>query len=141
MTTILGIDPGQKNGLAIYEDGKLTELRTVSPLQLAAAIKDIAPARVIFEDSRLTKAIFARGVSPAAMRKIARNVGEIDGLCGQITAICEDLGIPAHGISPKGKGRKLDSLEFRAVTGWKGESNQHTRDAAMLVFRYRRGAA
>ena len=38
MTTTIGIDPGQRTGVAIYRDGKLCELRTVS-------LADIDPAR------------------------------------------------------------------------------------------------
>lgn len=135
---ILGIDPGQKTGLAIYIDGQLKELRTIGPTTLKDAIKDIAPQRVVFEDSRLQSATFGRGVSPAAMRKIARNVGMVDGICAQIVAICEVLGIPAHGISPKGKGKKRNADEFRALTDWRDTSNQHERDAAMVAFGYRR---
>ncbi len=68
---------------------------------------------------------------------MARNVGEIDAWCKLIVAICEELGIPAHGISPKGKGAKLNAETFAKATGWKGKSNQHERDAAMVAFAYR----
>lgn len=135
---ILGIDPGQATGLAIYIGGQLKELRTIGPTTLKDAIKDIAPQRVVYEDSRLQSATFGRGVSPAALRKIARNVGMVDGICSQIDVICGELGIPAHGISPKGKGKKRNADEFRALTGWRDTSNQHERDAAMVAFGYRR---
>ncbi len=137
MNCILGIDPGCKTGLALFVDGKLTELRTTTPQHLAAAIRVAAPDRVVFEDSRLTSAVFARAVSPAAMRKIARNVGIVDGICSQIVCICETLGVPAHGISPKGKGRKWTAEELRMLTGWTGRSNQHERDGASVAWPYR----
>lgn len=137
MSRILGIDPGKKTGLALIVDGQLVDLRTASPENIAQAISEAAPDRVVFEDSRLTSAVFARGVSPAAMRKIARNVGQVDGLCAQIVSICERLGIPAHGISPKGKGAKLKAEPFKALTGWVGPSNEHERDGCMVAWPYR----
>jgi hypothetical protein len=78
--------------------------------------------------------------SRAAALKIARNVGQIDAWCSLITAICADLGIPAHGISPTAKGAKLDAEAFALVTRWTGRSNQHERDAAMVAWPYRRTA-
>ncbi len=73
---------------------------------------------------------------PAAL-KMARNVGEIDAWCRLIVATCADLGIDAHGISPKQKGAKLDAAQFAAKTGWCGKSNAHERDAAMCAWPYR----
>jgi len=89
---------------------------------------------VIFEDSRLTSPVWSRGTSQAARMKIARNVGQVDAICNLICALCEEMKINAHGISPKHKGRKLDAETFNKLTGWQKKSNQHERDAAMCVF-------
>ena len=45
-----------------------------------------------------------------------------------------ELGAPYKSISPHGKGRKLTAPEFARLTGWKARTNNHGRDAAMLVF-------
>lgn len=137
MTTI-GIDPGQRTGVAIYRDGKLCELRTVSPADIEALIVEHAPALVVFEDSRMQSPVFSRGTNPRAMLKIARNVGEIDQLCRQIEDICKRLGIKCIGVSPHRKGRKLNAKRFAVATGWTALSNRHTRDAAMVAWLYRR---
>ena len=134
MKTILGIDPGAFTGIATYHDGKLAELNTIRPVYIFQWLGDIKPARVIFEDSRLTSPVSSRGTTPAARMKIARNVGQVDGVCALIDAACEILSIPAHGISPKGKGAKLDAAQFKAITGWTEQSNGHTRDAAMVAW-------
>jgi len=134
---ILGIDPGQQTGLAIYQNGELVNLVTVTPYEITDHIKNHNPDRVIFEDSRLTSPIFARGVSRLALLKIARNVGMVDMMCSMIVDACERLGIPAHGISPKDKGVKLDAEAFNKHTHWKDKSNQHTRDAAMVAYKFR----
>lgn len=137
MTTIIGIDPGKFTGVAIFIGGRLTELRTTDPNGVAALLDEIQPERVVFEDSRLTRATWGRGVSPAAMRKIARSVGQIDAWCSQLVDLCAVRGIVAHGISPKGKGAKLDAARFMRLTGYAGRTNQHERDAAMVAWPYR----
>lgn len=140
MKLLLGIDPGQKTGVAIFTNGALTELRTTTPNGVAAVLDELQPERVVFEDSRLTKATWGRGVSPAALRKIARNVGQIDAWCSQLVDLCAVRGIVAHGISPKGKGAKLTGEKFMRLTGYAGRTNQHQRDAAMVAWPYRRAA-
>ncbi len=137
---ILGIDPGAQTGIAIYRAGKLDELLTIQPHVLIECIQAHKPSRVIFEDSRLTSFMFTQVKSRAAALKMARNVGEIDAWCRLIVLTCGELGIAAHGISPKDKGAKLNAAEFAKLTGWIAPSNQHVRDAAVIAWPYRRTA-
>ena len=137
---ILGIDPGVHTGIATYQKGALVDLQTIQPHQIGAYLMEVKPSRVIFEDSRLTSFMFTQVKSRAAALKMARNVGEIDAWARLITSVCGELGIACHGISPKGKGSKVDAAEFARMTGWLASSNQHTRDAAMVAFPYRRAA-
>jgi len=144
---ILGIDPGASSGVATYIDGKLLRLDTFDPHRLPEVIRLSSAKRVIFEDSRLQSHLFsghkpgARPLTAAQKLKIARNVGQVDAWCALITAVCADLGIPAHGVSPRAKGAKLNAAEFAAMTGWTGPSNEHTRDAGAVAWPYRRAAA
>jgi hypothetical protein len=134
---ILGIDPGAHTGVARIEDGQLVSLQTIAPHEIERTLREAAPDRVIFEDSRLQSHTWTRGKSIAATAKMARNVGQVDAWCSLITAVCGELGIPAHGISPAGKGSKLDADQFERITGWTGRSNQHERDGAMVAWPYR----
>ena len=134
MSMIVGLDPGANTGVAIFEDGKLIRLTTWTPIQLITLLPSLSVTSVIFEDSRLTSPVWSRGTSQAARMKIARNVGQVDAICTLICALCEEMKINAHGISPKHKGRKLDAETFNKLTGWDIKSNQHERDAAMCVF-------
>lgn len=134
---IIGIDPGQRTGVAVYRDGALIELRTVSPDQIAGVLEELAPELVVFEDSRKQSAVFIRGTNARSMLKIARNVGEVDQLCRQIEALCDRMRIACVGVSPLRKGAKLSAARFREITGWTGRSNQHERDAAMCAYKYR----
>ena len=140
MSVILGMDPGANTGVAVFVDGQLVELLTIPPHHIERTLRERMPSRVVFEDSRLQSHTWTRGKTGAASAKMARNVGQVDARCADITAHCADLGIPAHGISPAGKGGKLDARRFAAVTGWTGPSNEHSRDAAMVAWPYRRAA-
>ena len=137
-TIIMGIDPGSHTGIAIYEGGRLAELQTVEPHQLVEVIETVMPIRVVFEDSRLISPTWKRDTTEAARLKIARDVGQIDAWCRLIVATCARLGIPAHSVSPRDKGAKLNAERFQQLTGWNGSSNEHTRDAACVAWQLRR---
>ena len=137
MSLILGIDPGANTGVASYIGGKLVHLCTISPVEIADKLESVRPSRVIYEDSRLQSHVWTTSASKAAASKMARNLGEIDAWCKLIVAVCERLDIPAHGISPLGKGHKMAADQFERITGWTGRSNQHERDGAMVAWPYR----
>ena len=137
---IVGIDPGADTGVAVFEDGVLSRLITIEPMHIGRLLDGHDPERVIFEDSRLQSHVWVKAKTRAAAVKIGRNIGEVDAWCKLIVAECAERGIPAHGISPKVKGKKLNAEQFEAVTGWKGASNEHTRDAAMCAWPYRSAA-
>ena len=137
---VIGLDPGANTGVATFEGGSLVSLETIAPHEIERTIRAVQPARVVFEDSRLESYVWSQIKSRAAALKMARNVGEVDAWCKLIVAVCAQLDIPAHGISPKGKGAKVGAAEFERITGWKGRSNEHERDGAMVAWPYR-GAA
>lgn len=136
---ILGIDPGSSTGLAHFLDGKLVHLETIAPLEIERTIREVMPARVVFEDSRLeSRAWNARTKRDyGAALATARSLGQVDAWCRLITDVCAELGVPAHGISPKDKGPKREAENFAIYTGWTHRSNQHERDAAMVAWKYR----
>ena len=137
MSLILGIDPGANTGVASYIGGKLVHLCTISPVEIADKLESVRPSRVVFEDSRLQSHVWTTSTSKPAAAKMARNLGEIDAWCKLIVAVCAGLDIPAHSVSPLGKGNKLAADQFQRITGWTGPSNQHERDAAMVAWPYR----
>lgn len=139
MSKILGIDPGAKTGLATFEAGVLLALETIQPVHLERTIRAAAPDRVIYEDSRLqTRAWTAHSKAhKGAALATARDLGQVDAWCSLIVAICGELNIPVHGISPAAKGPKRSAANFEAYTGWKSRSNQHERDAAMVAWPFR----
>ena len=135
---LIGLDPGVHTGLAVFQNGALVELATIHPASIRSALVQWSPKRVVFEDSRLQGHAWTTHAARAAALKMARNIGEVDGYCRIIVEHCDELGIAAHGISPKGKGAKMDADSFRELTGWTGRTNQHERDAAMVCWPHRR---
>lgn len=137
MKILLGIDPGVNTGIAVLVGGVLTFLDTCHPLDIQKHLIAHRPDRVIFEDSRLTSHLFTSSRNVAVAKSMARKVGHVDMVCGLIVEACERLGVPAHGVSPKSKGAKLNAAQFKAATGWDKASNEHQRDAAMVAWPYR----
>lgn len=133
---ILGIDPGTSTGLAWFEHGRLVGTSTIKPLDLPEAIAKAD--MVIFENSILQSHVWTdQNASVAAAKKKARNVGQVDQICVQIMQLCGRAGKPYQAISPKGKGEKVSAERFEAITGYMRRTNQHERDAAMVVWPYR----
>lgn len=140
MSLVIGIDPGENTGIALIQDGALVGLGTATPTDLADFLAAHRPSRVVYEDSRLMSRVWvpaAGAGSRAQAMSIARDIGRVDARCADLVAICARLGIPAHGISPKGKGAKLNAAQFAELTGYTGRSNQHQRDAAAVAWPYR----
>lgn len=137
---ILGLDPGVNTGAAHFISGQLVHLETVVPLDIERTIIGSGAELVIFEDSRLISKLFTTDAVRAKAGKIGRNVGEIDAWCKLIEAACQRAAIDFKGISPMGKGKKHNAEAFERVTGWTGRTNPHERDAAMVVWPYRRAA-
>ncbi len=138
MAFVMGIDPGEQTGVAQYLDGILSELFTTSPAQYGAVLADYKPDLLVVEDSRLQSHVFTGPKeSPAARLKIARNIGMVDGFCSILTRMAEILEIPMIGVSPLGKGVKINAYQLATIMGWTGRSNQHERDAAAVAHKYR----
>ena len=136
---VISIDPGLNTGIAIYEDGKLTELLTIEPINLTDMLSHYCgePVFIAFEDSRLQSHIWIPSQSKGVAANIARKVGMVDAWCYMIERLCESYDIAYMRVSPKAKGEKLTSAQFQAITKWPGKSNQHERDAAMVAWQFR----
>jgi hypothetical protein len=136
--TLIGIDPGNDTGVAIYDPAtRQISVQTLKGnayivfLQVVAA----SDAIVYFEDSREISSVYsAAGKKRAVSNKISRNVGMIDEKCRTIEELCAARWISYVSVSPKSKGAKLNAAQFQARTGLKMVTNQHERDAVMLII-------
>ena len=138
MALVMGFDPGEQTGVSRYLDGILCELFTITPATYCAVLDNHRPDLLVIEDSRLQSHVFTGPQETSKVRlKIARNIGMVDGFCSILTRMAEILEIPMIGVSPLGKGAKINAAQLATITGWTGQSNQHERDAAAVAHKYR----
>ena len=84
---------------------------------------------IVFEDSRIRKWIpKERG------REVLQNVGKNKRDCSIWEEFCNFHDIPYIAQAPQKGLTKHTAESFQAITGWEGATNEHGRDAAMLVF-------
>lgn len=138
-----GIDPGLHTGLAVWDGGK-RELRLVATLPLWKALDTVKkwkavaagiPTRfaVVFEDARKRKWLpQERNVSE--YRGKLMGAGSVKRDCVIWQEFLEDNGIPFFQLAPAKGLTKWNKDTFAKVTGYKGRTSNHARDAAMLVF-------
>lgn len=134
----IGIDPGVNTGLAIWDINKkeFTDIRTDSILIIQDRIKrfylskdDISIVLVV-EDARKRTWFGKSG------RERLKGAGSVERDCKIWEEFCELYGVKLHLIHPKDNQTKLNAEQFARITGYKGRTSVHARDAAMLVYRW-----
>jgi hypothetical protein len=140
VTLIVGIDPGVTTGCAKWDTTARALLAVESRTILHAMrwiIEDCAIQAdamggmlVVFEDCRNHRVYI-----PGAQRNDAalQGVGSVKRDCGIWEEFLTDARIPYITRMPRSSKTKLKADEFKARTGWDKPSNNHGRDAGMLV--------
>ena len=64
----------------------------------------------------------------------AKGAGSVERDCSIWEDFLADIGIPCEMVAPKNNVTKLRQEAFSNLTGWTQRTNEHERDAAMLVF-------
>ncbi len=134
---IIGIDTGTNTGFAVWNKPEKRFLEIICLKIHEAMDKVLVYHReynellfVRFEDARLLTWFGKK--DPGAIQ----GAGSIKRDC----SIWEDF-LKAHNIhfasiSPRAGITKLPADKFKQVTKWEGKTNNHARDAAMLVYGY-----
>ena len=139
----IGIDCGEHTGLAVWDSRRkiFLEIETV-PLYRALEIvrvynreysTEAEPLAVIFEDAR-KRTWFARERNAAEYRGKLMGAGAVKRDAKIWEEFLDGYGIPHQAVAPRKGMTKWDADYFKAVTGWKGRTSEHSRDAALLVF-------
>ena len=130
---IVGLDTGTHTGFAVWDKDKrvLTELTTLKIHRAMDRVKELSYSNdivVYFEDARL------RTWFGSAGREALQGAGSVKRDCSIWEDFLTDLGVEFHPVAPKNNATKLNAAFFSKITGWKGRTSEHARDAAMLVF-------
>ena len=132
----IGIDPGVKTGIATALDGKLqsvTSATITTAMQMVLAVKDQNPM-VYIEDAR--KRTWFGGADARQARSgagVREGVGSVKRDCSIWEDWCVENGIAYLMVHPAANKTKLDANDFNRITGWRAKTNEHARDAGMLV--------
>lgn len=147
---VVGLDPGTATGFATWSPISRTLLRVESMAihkamdevrQLHEGTKAIAseshtPLLVMFEDARLIRIPHGRMAKEEEDHGagVREGVGSIKRDCSIWEDFLEDLGIPYKARKPMPKSTKWSAEKFEATTGWGARTNNHARDAGVIVF-------
>lgn len=136
----IGIDTGRNTGFAVWNGhGSFIELDT-RPLHRALFdVRDYASTygaedvTVYIEDARLRKWI-PQEANRSDYRGKLMGAGSVKRDASVWEDFCKDYGIRLVLVPPKNNRTKLSPEAFARITGYRGRTSEHARDAAMLVF-------
>lgn len=128
---MVGIDPGVQTGMAIWRPD-MKRLAEVESLQIHEAMDRIRALKpwlvlVVVEDARMRTWFGTTG------REKLQGAGSVKRDCVIWQDFLASLEIKAEFVRPAANKTKLDSKTFERLTGWTKRTNEHARDAAMLV--------
>ena len=132
----IGIDTGTHTGVAVWnsEEKQFLDIKTLmlhQALQLVITMCQIwkrENVMVLFEDARQRKWF---GTNSNAKMQGAGSVKRDASIWEEF---CTDYQIAFRALPPAPGNTKLNPDYFKALTGWKGKTSEHARDAAMIVF-------
>ena len=132
---LIGIDPGVATGYAEWDRqaGGFLAIKSM-PIHLAMlrVQEHMTAGRiegVAWEDARLRTWFGTKGA------EALQGAGSIKRDCTIWSDYLAHLKCPRRAVKPQAGATKWDADTFRRVTGWPGRTNEHGRDAALLVWR------
>jgi hypothetical protein len=142
----IGIDPGVKNGFAVWDTEKqqFISITTICFWEAIETVFNYAKYKgyknliVFIEDSAGNKPIFQKlkTSNELCQNKISQNVGSNKAYCNLMKQYFERHEIKYIATVPKKKNYVKNNPElFKKITGYTKRTSEHSRDAAMLVHK------
>lgn len=140
----IGIDTGTHTGIAVW-DSRGQCFRAIEDMPIHKAMETVAKYKEIaaqeearlyvhVEDPRQRTWFGTERMSREEERKKLQGVGSVKRDASIWEGFLSDMGVWFEMVAPKRNVTKLTHESFVAITKWKGRTNEHKRDAAMLVF-------
>ncbi len=140
----IGIDPGVNTGVAVWDNKQHTflQIKTVKIHEAMELVKDMkliaatdqTKLIVRVEDARKRKWFEKKYSRKGEEENVLQGAGSIKRDSRIWEDFLTDYHVEFQMVAPKGGMTKYTAERFQALTGWKGRTNEHNRDAAMLVF-------
>lgn len=131
----IGIDTGVKTGVAVWEGGQLAAVESMTITKAMDFISGHYPrpqdCKLYIEDAR--KWIGFNGKTKATQSRL-QGAGSVKRDAKIWEDWCKEHDYEVVFVKPMGKGLKKSAEEFKRITGWTGRTNEHSRDAAMIVY-------
>lgn len=131
----IGIDTGTNTGFAVWNKSE-RRLVLAESLMIHQAMKKVEGLQhvpggifVRVEDARLRK-----WIPKERSREVLQGVGSVKRDAQIWEDFLQDNGIPFEMVAPKNNKTKTTAHYFKKLTGWPSVTNEHSRDAAMLIF-------
>ena len=128
----IGIDPGVKTGIAVYSDNKLQMVESCTAIKAETFIlkaRSECDIELYVEDARLRT-----WIPENKGREVLQGVGSVKRDSQRWEEFCGHYKIKLNLVHPKNNKTKMKARDFKIVTGWDKKTNEHGRDAAMLVY-------
>lgn len=127
---LIGIDTGVNTGVSIWNvsEGRFELITSTSILKAFEIIRAHKSyiEMVYVED--------ARQVKYKTSRYKAQGAGSVKRDCGIWEEFLAMEKIPSTFVRPQKAITKIDAARFKRMTRWEGRTNEHGRDAAMLIY-------
>lgn len=136
---VVGIDPGLHTGLAVWDTSsrQFLDIRCSGIVDAMDYLQHLREERgiglVVFEDAR-QRTWIPRERDIAQMKGRAMGAGSVKRDCSIWEEWCTSRGVQFIATKPRNGMTKLSDEAFRGITGYDRRTNNHGRDAAMLVF-------
>lgn len=133
----IGIDAGVNTGFAKMYGNDLVEVKTYSIIEALQAVEwtikyaseNGINLKVFIEDARKRK-----WIDPKAGKERLQGVGSVKRDSAIWEEFCVFHDVDFELVAPKDNITKLSADKFEKITGWKGRTSEHARDAAMLIW-------
>lgn len=134
-TYLIGIDPGVKTGLCVWTR-ETKHIRHVSASMIHEAMEAVkfwvtsCPGKVFIrlEDARKRTWFGESG------REQLQGAGSIKRDCKIWEDYLRSIDAKYELVAPKSNKTKVDAKNFKMISKYEGSTNEHSRDAAMLVI-------
>ena len=141
----IGIDTGVNTGVAVWDNRKrsFVLVKTMKRHEAIELVREAAERYkhgnaerlvVRVEDPRQRTWYGTERMSREEERKKLQGVGSVKRDATIWEDFLQDLGVGYEMVAPKRNKTKLTREQFKRITGWMPATNEHNRDAAMLVF-------